>query len=127
MNWQSIPNRGALIVFAAMCLAGNVGRAVYYSAGRRESDIFAMLFYFGFAGAVGHWITADSRRIGLRRDPDGGFSHWAWPIAFPWHVFKTRGVQGFKTLGGFVAIFFGACGVGLAVFYSLRYAHKHPL
>jgi hypothetical protein len=127
MNWQSIPNRAALIVFAAICLAGHVGRAAYYAVGRRESDAFELLFYFGFAGALGHWIIVDSRRIGLRRNPDGGFVYWGWPIALPWHAFKTRRSQGFKTLGGFLAIFFGAYLVSLVVFFSLKFVRGHPL
>jgi hypothetical protein len=105
----------------AFFLLANLGNA-FYSLGRRPpSGGFLLLYYLGFGFAVAYWIHADNQRLG-RGDllDQGWFIFAAWPVLFPYHLFKTRGYRGAITLLGLIALFAATYAASLLVFFALR-------
>ena len=106
---------------AAFFLLSNLGNAFYALEGRQPSGGFALLCYLGFGFEVAYWIHADNQRLGRRDSLDQGWLIFAaWPLVFPYHLFKTRGNRGAITLVGLIALFAATYAVSLLVFFALR-------
>lgn len=114
---MTIPNPRETIVLAVFFLLGNLGGCVYLAAGRPPSSRFILLYTVGVFWAIAAWIIADARRLGVALPFDiGWFAFFAWPLVLPYHVFKTRGLKGFVTLGGLLAMFLATYLVGLVAY-----------
>ena len=101
-------------------MVANLANALYASQSLEPSASFLLLYYFGMAFGVLLWIRADSRRLGVRQVLDQGwFTLCAWPLALPYHLFKTRGPRGGLTLLGLVGLFFVTYAISLLVFYAI--------
>ena len=89
----------------------------YQVTGAEFSRPAALLFSYGTPAAVAVWIDADARR--RRRSPCwefGAFVVFAWPVAVPTYCFWSRGREGWRLLGGLVAVIVGPGVVGTLLY-----------
>jgi hypothetical protein len=121
MKIGPIPNPRATLAFGVFFLMVNLASVLYALNRMRPSGSFVFVCYLGAALVVAYWILADSRRLGLGGSVDQGwFVFAAWPLALPYHLFKTRGIKGAVTLFGLVGLFVLTYGVSLVVFFVIR-------
>jgi hypothetical protein len=121
MKIGRIPNPRATLALGTFLLLINLANAMYALSGVPPSGPFLLVGYGGAALIVAYWILADSRRLGLAGSVDQGwFVFAAWPLALPYHLFKTRGWRGAITLLGFVGLFALTYAMSLAVFFAAR-------
>ena len=117
----SIPNRTATFYLGLVFLVANVAGALYAARGLEPSPAFVLLYYAGFGGLISYWVHADSQRLGVREVMDQGWFLFAlWPIALPYHLFKTRGAKGGLTLLGLVGLFAVTYLFSLLLFLAVR-------
>ena len=121
MKTGPIPNPRATLAFGAFFLMVNLANVLYALNRRHPSASFLALYYGGAALVVAYWILADSRRLGLEGSVDQGWFVFAfWPLALPYHLFKTRGIRGGLTLLGLVGLFILTYIFSLGVFFTAR-------
>jgi hypothetical protein len=121
MKIGPIPNRRATLAFGAFFLMVNLANAMYALNRVQPSGSFLLIYYLGGALVVAYWIIVDSRRLGLGGSVDQGwFAFAVWPLALPYHLFRTRGPKGAVTLLGLVGLFALTYGLSLAVFFAIR-------
>jgi hypothetical protein len=124
---MKVSNPLATAFIGALFLLANLGNALYALGSRAPSGGFALLYYMGFGYAVAYWIHADNRRLGRVDWLDQGWLLFAlWPVALPYHLFKTRGWRGAVTLAGLIALFLATYAVGLLAFFALRSRAAQP-
>ena len=124
---MTIPNPRETVVLAVFFLLGNLGGCVYLAAGRTPSSRFILLYSVGVFWAIAAWIIADARRLGVALPFDiGWFAFFAWPLVLPYHVFKTRGLKGFVTLGALLAMFLATYLFGLVAYLIFVAIHVGP-
>ena len=124
---MKVPNPLATALMGALFLLANLGNALYAVGGRAPSGGFALLCYVGFGDAVAYWVHADNRRLGRLDWLDQGWLLFAlWPVALPYHLFKTRGGRGAITLAGLIALFIAIYAVSLLAFFALRSRAGQP-
>jgi len=125
MQRTAIPNSGATAALAVFLVLANVGSGLYAANRRHPSEAFLWICYLVVALLVAYWILADSRRLGVPGSVDEGLYLFAvWPLALPYHLFKTRRGRGFVTLAGFVALFIAT--YLLSVFVALAFRIPRP-
>jgi hypothetical protein len=118
---SAIPNPGATALLGAFFLIFNVGSALYATHGLLPSGGFVFLYYVLSGLLIANWLHADNRRLGLPEVMDQGWLvYMVWPLAFPYHLFKTRGRSGVVTLIGFVVLFLATYEISLLVFYLAK-------
>lgn len=101
-------------------LIANIINCLYAALGLAAPSAFVLLYYIAAFWAIAAWIIADARRLRVNVPFDiGWFVFLAWPVALPYHLFKTRGVRGFLTLAGLLGLFLATYVVGLAVFFVI--------
>lgn len=108
------------VALAAMFAIGNVGWAVAaaYSLPLRPGFLF--LYFLGVQWAIAWWVVVDSRRHGLGTSIDHGwFVFFAWPVALPYHLIKTRRIRGCLVLAGMIALFVASYLLAVVVFLIL--------
>jgi hypothetical protein len=124
---MKIPNLAATALMGAFFLLANLGNAFYAAGGREPSGGFVLLYYLGFGYAIAYWIHADNHRLGRRDSLDQGWLIFAiWPLALPYHLFKTRRLRGAVTLVGLIALFFATYAVSLLAFFVVRSRAAQP-
>ena len=63
------------------------------------------------------WAYYDADRIDFEKPLDFGFLVYVfWPVAFPWYLVKTRGVDGVLVFFGFILIWLGPWLAGLVAY-----------
>ena len=113
------PSPLTIVVF--FFFLGNVGAAVCMARSVNVSPGFMLLYYLAVAWGLSWWVLSDCRARRLWTSIDHGwFVFYAWPVAVPYHLIKTRGfVRGCGTLlaliGGFIAAYLCA----LAAFFVI--------
>src|ERR1051325_7134722 len=99
---------------------------VYGAVQVTPSPVLGLCLSFAPLLAVVFWVQADAKRTRVGSGLDSGFFLWfAWPIAVPWYVFKTRGRSGWRLVlgllclisSGYLSWFVIAWGL-----YGIRYA-----
>jgi hypothetical protein len=121
MKIGPIPNPRATLALGVFFLVVNFAVALYALNRTQPSGAFMLVYYVGAALVVAYWILADGRRLGLRGSVDQGwFLVATWPLALPYHLFKTRGWKGVLTLLGLVGLVALTYGISLAVFFAMR-------
>jgi hypothetical protein len=105
------------LALAGVSLLAAVGGALYAINGMAPSSAFLMLYYVGVTWALSWWVLADCRLRGIGTSVDHGwFAFQWWPILLPYHLLKTRGLQGCAFLAAFVGLFLVTWIVGIAVY-----------
>lgn len=90
-----------------------------YSAwlGTREleaSDSLGIAWNLVFAFLIAFWAHADTADRGLHRPLDFGyFLTVFWPVALPYYLARTRGIEGLVQFAGFVLLASGPFIAGL--------------
>ena len=63
------------------------------------------------------WANSDADRKDFYKPFDFGFLVYVfWPVAFPWYLVATRGVEGILVFGGFVLLYLGPWVAGLVAY-----------
>jgi len=99
------------LLFSAVCWALPAASGVKMSVGAAFAERIA------FPVILASWVASDARarRRSLCYDFDT-FIFFAWPIALPYYLFRTRGVRAFLTLLGFAGICMVAVAFGFAAY-----------
>jgi len=115
---MKISNPRETIVLASFLVLANIGNCLYAALQIPPSGGFVLWYYLGIFWAIAAWTIADARRLRVEVPFDlGWFVFLVWPVAVPYHLFKTRGAKGFVPIAVFVAVCLGSYLVGLVVFY----------
>lgn len=118
MRQLPFPNFAATVLFAVFFLVANVGAALYAATNREPSGSFRFLYYVGSGAVVAYWLHADKQRLRQQEFVDEGwFMLWVWPIALPYHLFKTRGSRGAVTPLGLIGLYAVTYVISMIVFY----------
>jgi|GEM_PF-1615729 len=85
--------------------------------GNMVSDSTQNVWGIAFALLSIHWVYYDADRADFNKPFDFGFLVYVfWPIAFPWYLFATRGIEGVLVLFGFVTLWLGPWLAGLITY-----------
>lgn len=124
---MKIPNLRELAMVSGFFLIGNAGNCLFFAFGLPPSFGFIFLDYIAISWALAEWVIADARRLGIRWPFDSGWLIYTfWPVAMPYHIFRTRKTKGVLTIAGFFALFFAAYLIGLAVFFIVVAMRRSP-
>jgi hypothetical protein len=108
-------------------LLANLTNSVYYAMQVPPSTLFFLLYYVALAWALAAWISADAKRFSLREPFDAGFFvFFAWPALFPYHLLRTRGIQGIVVLLAFVGAWVACYLLSLIVFFAIVAVRSGP-
>ncbi|MGH8444009.1 MAG: hypothetical protein ACREVL_02025 [Solimonas sp.] len=73
-----------------------------------------------FAVLVALWARADAPTRPVSRPFDFGFLFLLfWPVALPWYLVRTRGMEGLVLFAGFFALYFAPFVSGLLTYFYL--------
>jgi hypothetical protein len=104
----------------ALFFIGNTGSAICAAYAAPAPAGFVVLYWVGIAWGFSWWVLSDCRARRMPTSIDHGwFVFYAWPIAVPYHVLKTRGIRGCGTLLALAGAFLAAYVFALGVFYLL--------
>jgi hypothetical protein len=118
----AIPNLGATLAIGAFLLVGQMSNYAYALLGRATPDLFELTYVLCLAALIVHWVRADKRRLGISRAfEEDALLLFAWPLAFPYYLFSSRGARGAVTLAGFVGLALLAYLLPLPLYLILRY------
>ena len=94
---------GVIVLSATNAVLGAI--ATVRGAGPSEST--EMLWYFVFSILVAVWLKNDLTERGSETDRQ--YPHYViflfWPLLLPYHLIKSRGIEGFVLFVGFAAIY----------------------
>jgi hypothetical protein len=108
------------IFLAVLFAIGNVGWAIAAAYWMPVPSAFLVLYAVGVQWALAWWVLADCRHRGIPTSIDHGWVvFFAWPVAFPYHLIKTRGARGCLVMAGFLGLFAGSYVLALTVFLLL--------
>lgn len=92
----------------AMIVLGSIGTAVYGVMRVALSPQFSLLYYVGIGWALAWWVEADSRERHVPVPVDlGWFVFYAWAIAVPYHLLRTRRAAGCVLMLIVLGLYFG--------------------
>src|SRR6185436_4607200 len=101
-------------------LIGNIGWSMSAACSRSPGPGFLLLYWLAVQWAFAWWVLVDCRRRGIATSVDHGwFVSLAWPVAIPYHLFRTRGVRGCVVIAGMLGMFAASWGVALVLFFLL--------
>jgi hypothetical protein len=103
-----------LFVITQQTIAG-----VYLSSGLEPPPVFTFISAPAYIWILGWWLSQDIRK----REMDwlfdmGFFLYLAWPLVLPYHLLRSRGLNGIIVIIGFVAIYVTSFVAGF-VLYAL--------
>jgi hypothetical protein len=100
----------------ALSTVNAIGAGVVTARGGAPSESTHMLWYFGFSVLVAVWLKNDIAERGspATREYPNFIIFLIWPILLPYHLLKTRGVEGLLLFVGFVATYIAPYFVQLA-------------
>lgn len=105
----------ALLIFLAIGVG--FAEVLLNSRGEVVSDATQSLWGFIFLIVTIVWATADSETNDFDRPFDFGFLLYIfWPVALPYYLISTRGIEGVVLLLGFMGIWLGPWLAGLVAY-----------
>lgn len=117
-------NQKNLAVYILLLLSIGMGtvEVLFNSNGKLVSSSTQTLWSLVFSVITIVWVMADAKTNIFNKPFDFGFLMYIfWPIAFPYYLVSTRGVEGIVLFIGFVGILLGPWLAGLVAynyFYS---------
>ena len=85
--------------------------------GREVSELTYVIWNFIFFISTVLWVKYDAQKNHFPRPFEFDFLVYLfWPVAFPWYLIKTRGIEGILLLSGFIALFLAPWVSGLIVY-----------
>ena len=115
-------NKKNLTLFALLLMACaiTVVEVVLNSKGEVVSDVTQTFWGLSSLILTIIWAMADSESNDFERPFDFGFlMYMFWPIALPYYLCKTRGIDGLVLYIGFIAIWLGPWLAGLVAYTYL--------
>jgi hypothetical protein len=111
---QQNPDWLAFSAVAVTFFLTNFSAVLYTLAGRDEPGLASLMATIAAGSALYFWLYRDMRRYGISYGLDlGYFIFLASPVLLLYHVFKTRGMAGFKTVGIFIGLWAACWAAGL--------------
>lgn len=99
---------------------GNVGWAVAAAYEMPLRPGFVFLYFLGVQWALAWWVLVDCRERGIHASIDHGwFVFFAWPVALPYHLIRTRGARGCLVIAGILGMFAATYLLALALFFAI--------
>jgi hypothetical protein len=92
-----------LVVFVAILTAAQVTLASHRRMLPRESELLSSLFQ-QLLFAMWVYLDRRDRRLGLPYEFEA-FVFFAWPLALPYYLVKSRGARGILLFAAFLALF----------------------
>ena len=96
-----------ILTLAAIAASYSVLEVLLVKKGIYSSSGTATLWTIVFAILVAFWTQADAKERKI--EPPYEYSFFVflfWPVVLPYHLFKTRGIEGLVQFFGFVALAF---------------------
>ncbi len=96
-----------------------VGCLEFYlnSIGRFETKQTQLVWGFVFVVLTIVWTLDDVKKRKFEKPFDFGFLMYVfWPIAFPYYLVSTRGIEGLVHIAGFLALWLGPWMAGLVAY-----------
>ena len=85
--------------------------------GREVSELTYVIWNFIFFIFTVLWVKYDAQENHFPCPFEFDFLVYLyWPVAFPWYLIKTRGIEGILLLSGFVALLFAPWVSGLIAY-----------
>lgn len=112
-------NKKNVSIFTLIFLAIGMGavEVIMNSRGEVVSDSTQSLWGFIFLIVTIVWAMADSETTEFERPFDFGFLMYVlWPIALPYYLISTRGIEGLVLFFGFASIWLGPWLAGLVAY-----------
>lgn len=109
---------------AVLLLIGNAGWAIASAFSLPLPPAFMTLYFVvGLPWVLAWWVVADSRHRKVATPIDQGwFVFFAWPVALPYYLIRTRGPRGCLVLAGLIGLFVASCILAIGLFYALARA-----
>jgi hypothetical protein len=108
----------AIVLLVVILIVGFYSQVFRFAFGIPENENIFLVYWFAFSACLSAWVYADMRFRGISIYFDQGFLiYLAWPITFPYYLFKSRGFRnGCFTLlvfiGFYLFIFISAIFIG---------------
>jgi len=104
---DKLPQVGLAILLGFVFLVENVASILYAARQIQHSAAFIPLYGIAISTILALWVHHDSRSRNISMGIDQAmYIFFAWPITFPYYVFKSRGFRsGSLLLLSFVGIF----------------------
>lgn len=112
-------NKKNIAVYLLLLLAVGMGTAevLLNSYGELVSDATQSLWSLVFVIITIIWVIADADTNNFEKPFDFGFLIYIfWPVALPYYLVSTRGVEGIVLFLGFVGIWIGPWLAGLIAY-----------
>lgn len=100
-NWRAVSVSKSLISLVVLTAIFAVGLAVLAVHGLRASGATELLWSSEFRLILAWWVRADRRVRGFRLPFDfDAFVFFAWPVAVPYYLYRSRRGQGLLFAAG---------------------------
>lgn len=108
------------VLFYIFVAIAQFAHAVYMATGAWEPNpTFSFIYAMGFLWILASWLSADSRKRGIKLVYDMGLVLYiVWPFFMPYYLIKTRGSKGLLVILGFLAVCAAARFMGLAFYLA---------
>lgn len=98
------------------CLAYGAELAVYSAFGEKPSVYLDLGSRVVFPTILASWVIADAKQYDCKLCYDfDAFLFFAWPIALPYYLFRTRGWRAFITILCFCGNYCCVCAGGIRI------------
>ncbi|MCU7797911.1 MAG: hypothetical protein KZQ75_12340 [Candidatus Thiodiazotropha sp. (ex Myrtea spinifera)] len=108
-----------IYLYTLMLLAACMGilEVLINLQGKVVSDATQSVWSFVFIIVTILWAQKDADKKGVYKPFDFGFLIYIfWPVAFPWYLTHTRGVEGALLFMGFISLWLGPWVAGLVAY-----------
>lgn len=112
-------NKKNILISTLILLAIGMGivEVILNSRGEFVSDSTQYLWGIIFCIVTIIWVMADSETNNFDKPFDFGFLMYVfWPIALPYYLISTRGIEGIVLFIGFICIWLGPWLAGLVAY-----------
>ena len=107
----------AFITLFLSAMGIGITEVLLNSQGEVVSDTTQTLWGLIFLILTITWTLADSKTNNIDRPFDNGFLLYIfWPIAFPYYLYITRGIEGIVLYLGFMSLWLGPWLAGLVAY-----------
>ena len=115
-------NNKSLYIYALFLLSFGMGliEVLFNIKGELASDSTQAIWGIVSIFLTILWAYFDADTEGFEKPFDFGLlAYIFWPVAFPWYLVKTRGIEGLVMFVGFMALWFGPWLAGVVAYVYL--------
>lgn len=111
-----------LVLLGVLVLVYHLGLCIYYAMGLEPLPTFQFLYSGGFLCGVVWWLRAEINKSPVQQVYCSGLLvGMGWLVVIPYHLLKTRGVQGLLLLFALFGFLFGAEMLSAIVYITFSY------